>query len=281
MTLILSGTDGLSDVDGSAATPAIRGTDANTGIFFPAADTIAFAEGGVESMRIDSSGNVGIGTVSPSTYGKFVAYSSGGYGAIDSNGQFDSYQLLDVASAGGRITGYSNQGVLGSVGIEQTTTGSKGGYITFKTCASGTNTQTERARIDSSGRFTLPYQPAFWAYTTNSSATFAATTIIFDSSPTNRGSCYNTSNGRFTAPVAGFYVFGGMLQNNSSSAYLEVEFRVNNAKQNDTQVAQIQSGQKAVMSAAYYLNANDYVTFYVFNGTVLGDYTSAWGYLVG
>jgi hypothetical protein len=65
MTLILSGTDGLSDVDGSAATPAIRGTDANTGIFFPAADTIAFSEGGVESMRIDSDGDVGIGTSSP------------------------------------------------------------------------------------------------------------------------------------------------------------------------------------------------------------------------
>lgn len=65
MTLILSGTDGLSDVDGSAATPAIRGTDANTGIFFPAADTIAFSEGGVESMRLNSSGNVGIGTSTP------------------------------------------------------------------------------------------------------------------------------------------------------------------------------------------------------------------------
>ena len=56
MSLILSGSDGLSDVDGSAATPAIRGTDANTGIFFPAADTIAFSEGGVESMRLNSSG---------------------------------------------------------------------------------------------------------------------------------------------------------------------------------------------------------------------------------
>jgi hypothetical protein len=31
MTLILSGTNGLSDVDGDASTPAVRGTDANTG----------------------------------------------------------------------------------------------------------------------------------------------------------------------------------------------------------------------------------------------------------
>jgi hypothetical protein len=53
MTLILSGTNGLSDVDGDASTPAVRGTDANTGIFFPAADTIAFSEGGAEAMRID------------------------------------------------------------------------------------------------------------------------------------------------------------------------------------------------------------------------------------
>jgi hypothetical protein len=64
MTLILSGTDGLSDVDGSAATPAIRGTDANTGIFFPAADTIAFAEGGTEVARMNSLANVLIGATS-------------------------------------------------------------------------------------------------------------------------------------------------------------------------------------------------------------------------
>jgi len=68
MSLVLSGTTGVADVDGSAATPAIRGTDSNTGIFFPAADTIAFAEGGAEVARFDSSGNVGIGTSSPSSF---------------------------------------------------------------------------------------------------------------------------------------------------------------------------------------------------------------------
>jgi hypothetical protein len=51
---------------GTVSAPAITTTgDTNTGIFFPAADTIAFTEGGVESMRINSSGNVGIGTDSP------------------------------------------------------------------------------------------------------------------------------------------------------------------------------------------------------------------------
>lgn len=65
MPVVINGSTGVSGTDGSAATPAYQGTDTNTGVFFPAADTIAFAEGGVEAMRLDSSGNVGIGTTTP------------------------------------------------------------------------------------------------------------------------------------------------------------------------------------------------------------------------
>ena len=95
MTLILSGTNGVSDIDGSAASPAIRGTDANTGIFFPAADTIAFSEGGVESMRLDSSANLqfnsGYGSVA-TAYGcrAWVNFDGTGTPAIRGSGNVSS-----------------------------------------------------------------------------------------------------------------------------------------------------------------------------------------------
>jgi hypothetical protein len=48
---------------GTAAAPSFSfDADPNTGIFNPAADTIAFAEGGAEAMRIDSSGRILVGT---------------------------------------------------------------------------------------------------------------------------------------------------------------------------------------------------------------------------
>jgi cytoskeletal protein CcmA (bactofilin family) len=63
-TLEVSGT--VVAAAGTALLPSITTTgDLNTGMWFPAADTIAFSEGGVEALRINSSGRVGIGTSSP------------------------------------------------------------------------------------------------------------------------------------------------------------------------------------------------------------------------
>jgi hypothetical protein len=53
---------------GTAALPSITPTgDANTGLFFPAADTIAASTAGSERLRINSAGNVGLG-VTPSAW---------------------------------------------------------------------------------------------------------------------------------------------------------------------------------------------------------------------
>ena len=98
--------------DGSAASPSITNDgDTNTGIFFPAADTIAFSEAGVESMRIDSSGNLGIG-VTPSAWGggykaiqvgqsAFMSRTAGSDNYIFSNSYFDGsvFRYINTAAA--------------------------------------------------------------------------------------------------------------------------------------------------------------------------------------
>jgi len=60
MALNINGTTGISGVDGSVSAPAVTGTDSNTGITFPSADTIKFSTNGVERMSITNSGVSGI-----------------------------------------------------------------------------------------------------------------------------------------------------------------------------------------------------------------------------
>lgn len=110
MALILNGTDGLSDVDGTAATPAIRGTDTNTGIFFPAADTIAFAEGGTEVARFDSAGNLGIGTSSPAF-------------TLDVGGALANIRVAPSTATNNALTRYVNTGGTGFVGLDNSAGG--------------------------------------------------------------------------------------------------------------------------------------------------------------
>ena len=159
MSLILSGTDGLSDVDGSAATPAIRGTDANTGIFFPAADTIAFAEGGAEVARFDSSGNFGVG-ITPNTTSLGGTYSLLAVGKASGSGIIMGQTDLTAADSTaaqflGKTTGASGYQLLGGMLVQTdgSSTTNAVGRLIFYTATGGS--LSERARFNSTGAFVL------------------------------------------------------------------------------------------------------------------------------
>jgi hypothetical protein len=130
MSLILDGTNGLSDVDGSAATPAIRGSDANTGVFF-GTDIVGVSTGGTERVRVDASGNVGIGTSSPSRRLHLSA-----------SGTDCGIRIDNTVSGRPTLLLYDNSQNLELINSSDT------GYFAYR---NGTGAGSERMRIDSSG----------------------------------------------------------------------------------------------------------------------------------
>ena len=139
-TAVVSGT--LTAADGSASAPTIAHTgDTNTGIFFPAADTIAFSEGGAEAMRITSSGNVGIGTSSPS--GPLNVVSASSSLAIAINGR-SSDNL-------GAMYFYANNGSTQYATITTSATEFRLSSVPAAAVQTFYTNGAERMRIDSSG----------------------------------------------------------------------------------------------------------------------------------
>ena len=172
----------ISFADGSASAPSITNTgDINTGIFFPAADTIGFAEGGEEAARFDSSGRfllghtsavpistnnmalqtVGTGfTTSGVLQSRFEASASGpSLLFAHSRGSVGAHAILEDGDEFGKIRFYGSDGndfVNFGAHIVAAVDGTPGnndmpGRIVFGTTADGAASPTERLRIDSAG----------------------------------------------------------------------------------------------------------------------------------
>jgi len=147
----------------------VHAGDTNTAIRFPAADTVTIETSGTERMRIDSSGNVGIGTSSPSfpisvqkTQSDYTKLETLFDGSITGGGGESSLSLSVQGDALGAyvssnlnwtndVSSQSNASRNSSfIKFGNATSGSRG-IISFGGTGVGSTTQVESMRIDSSG----------------------------------------------------------------------------------------------------------------------------------
>ena len=143
--------------------------------------------------------------------------------------------------------------------------------------------------IDSAGRVTMPLQPAFDAYSNQgqySSGTSVAS-LNLDSTRLNVGGHYNTSNDRFTAPVAGVYKFYYRTIHNGAVSNAHVRMHKNgsiiNGSDSHYSAASGTNWSVWTTQAIILLAANDYVSVLHTASVSIhgGNYQSFNGFLIG
>ena len=131
----------LCDIGITSTAGEIRCNQSGTGTYLP----MTFYTGGSERVRVDTSGNVGIGTASPSSYGRLgvmtptanngffgIANSAGGAGGVQMAQYYSTVKISYIDTT-----------------LTNGTPGSETAYLAFATINSGT--LAERMRITSTG----------------------------------------------------------------------------------------------------------------------------------
>lgn len=249
MPLTLSGTGGITYPDGTVnATRAV-----NT-----AGDTMT---GGLNVPNLNIGASISYGGLlsltraQTSSLAKLATFRDSGAGT-----------LFEIESFGDPATGTANRISYNSA------------YLAIRRDGA------EQMRIDSSGRLTMPLQPAFFAY---NSSTFSGTgTVPFDQTAFNRGNCYNTSTYRFTAPVSGVYWFNVLLATQVATTWQLITLNINGGRNRDLiEAISVPINGEFHSSTIATLSAGDYVTINSESGNLQGGisnyYSGFQGYLIG
>ena len=273
----------------SIADSIIHTGDTNTSLRFPAADTITAETGGLERLRIDSSGRLGIGANNNDSYDtnarNVLIASSGNTGITIRSGGSSNYAMIHFAD-----------GTSGSA--EQ-----RAGRILYEHSTDSLQVSTANTlalKIDSNGNVTKPQLPMFKVNLASSPVQnssgwkkipFSVDTGFYF----NIGGHYDTTNYKFTAPVDGFYQFGlNQRIDGGNGNYFRVAFWINGSDQSGNNypggmsIYRDNDGFNYVsltISCLIKLDANDYVEPYAYSNTdtawTLQDESQFYGYLVG
>ena len=226
--------------------------------------------GASEKMRLSAAGQLRLGTSTENAnilirseantpWLNCTNNSEGAFGFHLYNDGTDQGTSVPFARMGINYSGTRNSSINFHRG-----TSSTGGFMAFTT-----NTDVERMRIDPSGYVTMPYQPAFWAW--NSNIQSSEGPVVFVSTDLNNGGHYNTSTGRFTAPVSGIYEFQAMtlFRKEGTSGSGEITLYINGSNVNGRGLVYGGGGNADTthhpLSFTYrrYLNVNDYAQLYI------------------
>ena len=198
---------------------------------------------------------------------------------------------IDFGNSDATASGANNQynyrvASIMSQAINDTQSTTADGNLEFWTKTSS-GSLSQKMGISAEGYVTKPNHPLFDAVR-NSGHMSANAYINFNTVKANNGGHYNSSNGRFTAPVAGYYFFSWTAIKNGTNTVTRLYIHKNGSAAYGNRHLRLDSGQdygdNGTMTAVIQLAENDYVQIYLGAGAIYGvteEYSIFNGYLLG
>jgi hypothetical protein len=159
MALTLDGDNGISGINGSATTPAVQGTDTNTGLTF-GTDTVGVVTGGTTRTTVDGNGRLLVGTTTAvgSSNAVVIKGTSGtSNGSLYLGNASNASTLVAGNTLGfieyGAADGGTGAQVLGVADGTWSSTSDCPTRLVFSTTADGASSPTERGRFNANGGF--------------------------------------------------------------------------------------------------------------------------------
>ena len=263
---------------GAVGTPSITTAgDTNTGIYFPAADTIAFSEGGAESMRIDASGNVLIATTNAITGITGVQLTASN---TSENPAYINIFRDDTTIGNGQYLGYlqfcgrdatsslgTGHAYVGAVAEADHGAGDNATAITFGTTPDNSSSMAERMRIDGSGNLKLTNSNNIASITSPAISLTGGTAgpPFVNGQSVNVITANSTARGVLIVSIATqacsaiFFINGGNAVNLSSQTTNETRFSATSGASNTANV--FVSGSNIVLQNNIQASRDFYVTY--------------------